>query len=177
VTAAGAALPELRGRRVRLRAHVGEPDIAALARILREPAVARWWHSMADPDRVRADLVDAEPGWVIEVGGACAGWIQFYEETEPDYRHVALDLFLAGAHHGQGLGREAVRLVIDHFAARGHHRFTIDPAADNERAIRSYAALGFRPVGVLRAYERGADGTWHDGLLMDLLVSDLAPAS
>jgi aminoglycoside 6'-N-acetyltransferase len=177
VTDAGAPLPELRGPRVRLRAHVGEPDVAALARILREPAVARWWHSMADPDRVREELIDAEPGWVIEVDGACAGWIQFYEETDPEYRHVALDLFLATAHHGQGLGREAARLVIDHFAARGHHRFTIDPAAANERAIRSYTGLGFRPVGVLRDYERGADGAWHDGLLMDLLVSELPPAS
>lgn len=167
------ALPELRGPRVRLRAHVGEPDIAALATILGEPAVARWWHSMADRGRVRDDLVDAEPGWVIEVGGTCAGWIQFYEESEPDYRHVALDIFLGTAFHGQGLGPEAVRLVIDHFAARGHHRFTVDPAAANERAVRSYTALGFRPVGVLRAFERGADGTWHDGLLMDLLVSEL----
>jgi aminoglycoside 6'-N-acetyltransferase len=60
------------------------------------------------------------------------------------------------------------------FEHRGHHRITIDPAAHNERAIRSYRRLGFRPVGVMRRYERGADGTWHDGLLMDLLPEDLA---
>jgi RimJ/RimL family protein N-acetyltransferase len=47
-------------------------------------------------------------------------------------------------------------------------------AAGNARAIRAYAAVGFRPVGVLRAYERGADGTWHDGLLMDLLAGEPA---
>jgi aminoglycoside 6'-N-acetyltransferase len=28
-------------------------------------------------------------------------------------------------------------------------------------------------VGVMRAYERGDDGTWHDGLLMDLLAGEL----
>jgi aminoglycoside 6'-N-acetyltransferase len=28
-------------------------------------------------------------------------------------------------------------------------------------------------VGVMRAYERSADGGWHDGLLMDLLQEDL----
>ena len=173
---AGAPLLELRGPRVRLRAHVGEADVEALSRILREPAVARWWHSLADPDRVREDLIDAEPGWVIEVDGACAGWIQFYEETEPDYRHVALDLFVATAHHGHGLGREAARLVIEHFAASGHHRFTIDPAAHNERAIRTYAAIGFKPVGRMRDYELGADGTWHDGLLMDLLADEFVRA-
>ena len=28
-------------------------------------------------------------------------------------------------------------------------------------------------VGVMRNYERGVDGTWHDGLLMDLLADEL----
>ena len=59
------------------------------------------------------------------------------------------------------------------FAERGHHRLTIDPAATNEPAIRCYQRLGFRPVGIMRRYERGPDGIWHDGLLMDLLSSDL----
>ena len=54
---------------------------------------------------------------------------------------------------------------------RGHHRLVIDPAADNEPAIRCYTAVGFRPVGVLRRYVDGAG--WHDGLLMDLLAEEL----
>jgi aminoglycoside 6'-N-acetyltransferase len=29
-------------------------------------------------------------------------------------------------------------------------------------------------VGVMREYERGPDGTWHDGLLMELLASELS---
>jgi aminoglycoside 6'-N-acetyltransferase len=90
-----------------------------------------------------------------------------------EYRHAALDVTLAGAHQGCGLGPEALRLVIRHLIEQGHHRFTIDPAVANERAIRAYAKLGFKPVGVMRAYELGADGTWHDGLLMDLLAGEL----
>ena len=35
------------------------------------------------------------------------------------------------------------------------------------------AKVGFRPVGVMRRYERGPDGEWHDGLLMELLAEDL----
>jgi hypothetical protein len=53
------------------------------------------------------------------------------------------------------------------FSECGHHRITIDPAAHNERAIRGYAKVGFRPVGVMRQYERGPDGQFHDGLLMN----------
>ena len=59
------------------------------------------------------------------------------------------------------------------FEDRGHHRITIDPAAANERAIRSYEGVGFKRVGVMRRYERGTDGDWHDGLLLDLLPEDL----
>jgi len=61
------------------------------------------------------------------------------------------------------------------FEQRGHHRITIDPAAANERAIRSYTKVGFRPVGVMREYERGTDGRYHNGLLMDLLRHELRP--
>jgi len=109
----------------------------------------------------------------IEVEGETAGVLMVGEEEEADYRCVSIDLGLAAAHQGRGLGPEAIRLVIDHMIeARGHHRFTIDPAADNERAIRAYAAVGFRPVGVMRCYERAPDGTWRDGLLMDLLAEE-----
>jgi aminoglycoside 6'-N-acetyltransferase len=60
-------------------------------------------------------------------------------------------------------------LFVDH----GHHRLVIDPAADNVAALRSYSKVGSRPVGIMRRYERGAAGTWHDNLLMDLLAEEL----
>jgi len=34
--------------------------------------------------------------------------------------------------------------------------------------------VGFKPVGIMRKYECGSDGTWHDGLLMDLLAEEFA---
>ena len=63
------------------------------------------------------------------------------------YRSVGLDIFLTTARQGQGLGREALRLVIAHYLERGHHRFTIDPAADNERAIRPTRPSASSPSG------------------------------
>jgi aminoglycoside 6'-N-acetyltransferase len=60
------------------------------------------------------------------------------------------------------------------FGQRGHHRITIDPAAANDRAISCYAKAGFHPVGLMRQYERGEDGTFHNGLLMELLRGELA---
>ena len=167
-------LPVLRGERVVLRP-VREPDAVVLLALLSEPEVAAWWHGW-DEARVRRDLI-AEQEWevvvAIEVQGAVAGMLLVGEEEEPDYRHASLDIALATAYQGRGIGPEAMRLVIEHLIAeRGHHRFTIDPAAGNERAIRVYERLGFRRVGVMRRYERGADGSWHDGLLMDLLAEE-----
>jgi aminoglycoside 6'-N-acetyltransferase len=165
----------LRGERVTLRPVV-EADAARLTEILTHPGVARWWGRW-DLDRVKSEFID--PGdesvpFAIEVEGQVAGLIQYAEEDDPDYRHAGIDIFLDPASHGQGLGLDAVRTLARHLIAdRGHHRLTIDPASDNERAIRSYARVGFRPVGVMRQYERGPDGTWHDGLLMDLLAEDL----
>jgi aminoglycoside 6'-N-acetyltransferase len=76
--------------------------------------------------------------------------------------------------HGRGLGTDAVRTLSRYLICeRGHHRLMIDPAADNAAAIRSYTKVGFRQVGIMRRYERGPDGTWHDGLLMDLLADEL----
>jgi len=56
---------------------------------------------------------------------------------------------------------------------RGHHRITIDPAVDNTRAVRAYAKVGFRPVGVLRRYEILPGGGFRDGLLMEVLAEEI----
>ena len=152
-------------------------DVDALREILVDSSVARWWGpATEDRDVAEAWLeVDEDTTqWVIEVDGTVAGSIQAAEEADPDYRHGSIDLFLGPAYQGRGLGRAAIRSVARWlFEERGHHRVTIDPSAANARAIHVYGAVGFKPVGIMRRYERGPDGTWHDGLLMDLLREEL----
>jgi aminoglycoside 6'-N-acetyltransferase len=138
-------------------------DREALEAMFAEPEVKHWWE---DSD------FDTDNGWVIEVDGELAGWLQYEEETYEWYPSVAFDIALRSALHARGYGRRALRLAIEHFVAKGHHRFTIDPNTRNERAIRSYTAAGFKPVGVLRAHERRSSGGWDDSLLMDLIVLD-----
>ena len=111
---------------------------------------------------------------VVEARGAWGGATPWTAENEPDQRHGGIDIFLDPGVHGRGVGTDAVRTLARHLIDdRGHHRLVIDPAADNAAAIRCYSKAGFRPVGIMREYERGADGTWHDGLLMDLLAGEL----
>ena len=137
-----------------------DSDEQPLREIMREPEVARWW-----PDPIRA----REQGLTVEVDGAIVGWLEHHEEAYEWYPSVAFDLFLTSSLHGGGYGRRALSLAIEQFAAKGHHRFTVDPNAENERAIRCYEAVGFRRVGIMRAYERNRDGGWNDALLMELI--------
>jgi len=162
-------LPVLHGEGVTLRPAT-KADVAGLTEILADPDATSWW-GRYDAARVRAEVAGT---WAIEIAGALAGWLHAHEEPDPDFPSVAFDIVLGAPARSRGHGREALRTAIRWFAReRGHHRFTIDPAVENERAIRAYEAVGFRRVGVMRRYERGPDGRWRDGLLMDLLSEEL----
>ena len=165
--------PQLRGSYVVLTPVTAE-HVPDLRRILRTPEVWRRWADEAasagwpfdDPSATR---------FAVLLDGLVRGMVQYAEEDEPAYRHGSIDIFLDPAVHGRGVGRDAVGTLASYLVKdRQHHRLVIDPAADNEPAIRCYAAVGFRPVGIMRRYERDADGTgWHDGLLMDLLADEI----
>ncbi len=167
-------LPSLRGRRVLLEP-VGESHIEALRRILATPEVRARWGDEAGSPSWPFDDPTSQRFAILLTAGEVVGMIQYGEENEPGYRHASIDIFVDPAEHNHGIGRDAVATLARHlFDDLGHHRITIDPAADNEPAIRCYTAVGFRPVGVMRAYERDHTGEgWHDGLLMDLLAAEL----
>ena len=166
--AAGAGGPAAAGDgggRARPRPRSGPPLRCAAG-----GAAATTW-----PNRCGADLADdALTVYAIEHSDRLVGAIQWYAETEPDYRHASLDVFLDPAVRGTGLGGDAIRTLVRHLVDEyGHHRFTIDPAAANTAAIRAYAKVGFRPVGImppLRAgrgralARRAADGPARGGV-------------
>jgi len=164
----------LEGAVVRLRPAT-RADIPDLVKIRRTPEVYAHWRGGDDlVAAVEEDFAEPATAYVIELDGGVVGWIQWEAEEDPDYRHARMDIYVDPAVHNRGVGTDAVRtlarhLIVDH----GHHRLTIDPAAHNAAAIRCYSKVGFRPVGITRQSERGPDGTWHDGLLMDLLAGEV----
>jgi aminoglycoside 6'-N-acetyltransferase len=165
----------LNGQRVLLRP-VEASDLPAFIALFRAPGMEQWWPG-ADREKLAREHIEHKDDvtvYAVVIDGAVLGLIQSWEETEPDYRHAGIDIALHPDIHEQGLGTDAVRTLARHlFESENHHRVTIDPAADNARAIRCYEKVGFRPVGIMRKYERGHDGTFHDGLLMDLLRDEL----
>ncbi len=172
MTQSAQGLPTLVGPRVTLRPpREGEAEAMARA-IARDPASGPRWST--DEATMLRWLTEEGLRWlVVEVGDEAIGLIDFHEVPEPEYRSAGMDIGLLSDKTGRGIGTEALRLLATYLIdERGHHRLTIDPAADNERAIRAYAKIGYRPIGVARCYERGDDGTFHDNLLMDLLAEE-----
>jgi aminoglycoside 6'-N-acetyltransferase len=162
----------LEGQRAHLRAPA-PGDLEDIAeRIAADPEAARWW----SPDPAKnLRWIDDPSSWVliIEADGVVAGLLLVTEEPDPDYRHAGLDITLVGETRGRGLGPDALRTVAAYLFSQGHHRLTIDPALANSRAVRAYEKAGFKRVGVMRQYQRGPDGDWTDGLLMEMVREDL----
>jgi aminoglycoside 6'-N-acetyltransferase len=165
---------ELRGEHVLLRP-LTAADAPLLAGMARQPGFARWWPDLREDElRRMADGAGDVVAFAVVVEGEVVGLAQFHEEDDPGYRHAGIDLALGDDWQDRGLGTDTVRTLARHLVhERDHHRLVIDPAADNARAIRCYEKVGFRAVGILREHERAPDGTWHDGLLMDLLAREL----
>ena len=150
-------------------------ELATLLEVLEDQSVARWW-GLYDMARVREEYEETGDtvAFLVVVEGSVAGMIQYGEETDPHYRSASIDIALTAGFQGRGIGPQALRVLARHlFTGRGHHRITIDPAVENRNAIAAYELVGFRRVGVMRQYERGADGTWHDNLLMDMLAGEM----
>lgn len=157
----------LHGDRVTLRP-IAPEDRAPLKAIRDEPEVIRFWGEQTAEWPGDDETVEE---WVIEHEGELVGFIQFFEEPDEEYRHADVDILLTTRVHGRGLGTDAMRAITRHLIEeRGHHRITLTTWPHNARAIRVYEKVGFRRVGVTRLSERGADGSWHDELLMELVV-------
>jgi aminoglycoside 6'-N-acetyltransferase len=141
---------------------------ATLRRLHQQPGVTRWWGPMEDgfpfdePESIRSAIL---------VDGEVAGMVQWGEEDWAHYRHAWIDIFVGDDYTRRGVGTEVVRRTVRMLIEeRGHHRITIDPAADNEAAIRCYEKAGFTVVGTLRRASREtSSGSWRDELLMELV--------
>jgi len=157
-------MPELCGDIVVLRP-LRFDDAATLRAIRHESAIHAWWGAMEpefpfdEPESTR---------FTIWVDKEIAGMVQYGEESEPEYRHAWIDIFVATRFHGRGLGTDAVRTMARHLVEdRGHHRLTIDPSLDNKAAIRAYEKAGFEPIGVMKLAERSPEGRWRNALFME----------
>ncbi|HEY2041238.1 MAG TPA: GNAT family protein [Jatrophihabitans sp.] len=73
---------------------------------------------------------------------------------------------------GKGYGREALALIVDYgFQIHNLRRIWLETLASNERAIRSYTAVGFVEEGRQREHN-WVNGEYVDNVLMGLMRAD-----
>lgn len=76
---------------------------------------------------------------------------------------------------GKGYGREAIGLLVQHaFQKMNLHRIQLGVRSDNEAAIRSYRAAGFKEEGFFRQALYSA-GKYYDVVRMSCLSNDRGP--
>lgn len=167
-----ATLPVLSGPRVTLRPMLESETLEIARRLATDEQTAPRMGSK--PTTIARWIGDDDVfTYVVERGETIVGVITFEEIDDPDYEAASMDIGMFAGSTDRGLGTETLRVLATYLIdGRGHHRLTIDPAADNARAIRAYEKVGFRPIGIARKYERLDDGSWHDNLLMDLLAEE-----
>ena len=80
---------------------------------------------------------------------------------------------LLGERRGQGIGTDAVRLLLRWaFADLGLSNVMLEAMAWNESALRAYERAGFRPVGRRRG-SLMSEGRRYDEVLMDAIPDDV----
>lgn len=137
-----------------------EADLPLLHGWLHHPHVQQWWGPAESIDELREDFLTggSTRAFIAHRAGEPIGFVQCYEvmgsgdgwwedETDPGARGI--DQFLAHADQlNQGLGRAMVQEFVDRlFQDPAVTVVQTDPSPDNLRAIRCYAAAGFKAVG------------------------------
>lgn len=127
-----------------------------------ETAARRRWEWML------TSSADERINFAIEANGAYIGHIAL-RDIDRRSQHAWLAISLDAEHVGQGYGRDAVRVLLRWaFAIQNFHRISLETWGSNERAIRSYRAVGFVDEGRLRQ-AKWVDGCWEDVVQMGLL--------
>jgi len=165
-----------------LRLRAPQPgDAEARFALGRDPAIMRMYG--ADPQTLPAwtmakaqawvdRVTAAECAWIIEHKGRLIGAVRLHSHDAADHRAQLAIGIEDPASLGRGIGRRVIGHVLDYaFRGAGLHRIGLRVLAMNVRAIKCYAACGFRHEGIERQSAKVGDA-WHDDILMGILAEE-----
>lgn len=174
----------LRGERVVLRATERE-DIKRMHELVNQH-IDLWM--LADAEWQPAPLVAVEKDFekhltdepkadfVIEVDGKLIGNVGLHTRSiNRRSGTVELGISIVDPEYvGKGYGREALTIFLDWaFFVQNHRKIVLTTLGSNERAVRCYAAVGFREEGRQREQE-WFNGSYDDVVWMGLLQREWA---
>jgi aminoglycoside 6'-N-acetyltransferase len=135
------------GERVLLRL-VQDTDFELLVSWFSDPEFVRWWGG--EPlscDQVQRKYLGRRAGVTSYLVVAAAEPVGYAQACLTAVGEGGIDLVLVPRAQGRGLGPDAVRALVRHLLhVERWVRVTVDPAADNERAVRAWRHAGFVEV-------------------------------
>lgn len=122
----------------------------------------------------RANFMDSlssgYDAWVLcaddgdaQAGDALAGY--FLVMYAPDEAHL-LDVALAAARQGAGLGRWLLDRIAARARARGMESILLEVRPSNQRALQVYLHYGYAEIGRRKGYYPAHDGKREDAIVM-----------
>jgi RimJ/RimL family protein N-acetyltransferase len=124
----------------------------------------REWSDNAGPSGIGLSVVRRSDDALV---GRVALW-----GAEPPVPSATLGVFLAPDAQGQGLGADAVRVIVRFgFEEMGLHRIQLGVYSFNTRAIAAYEKLGFVEEGRRREVALHG-GRYYDEVIMAILASE-----
>lgn len=106
---------------------------------------------------------------VAEDNSRIVGYATIYKYPHPRRRGVSdLGMYLHQDLHNVGLGTAMLGYLLDLARKEGVHRIGLHVIADNKIAIHLYEKFGFKVEGVMKDSYFGADGKYHDEIVMGM---------
>ena len=116
----------------------------------------------------RANFIDSVQAgydaWLLrDAGGELAGY--FLLMYALDEAHL-LDVAVAGARHGTGLGRYLLETLCARAREMGAESVLLEVRPSNERALAVYRRFGFAEIGRRKGYYPAHEGKREDAIVM-----------
>ena len=110
---------------------------------------------------------------VAEDDGVVVGFASYSQwRARSGYRHTMEDsVYIAGTHHGRGIGRALLTRLIEHAKAAGHHVMLADIESSNTASIKLHKSLGFQDAGQLNEIGTKFD-RWLSLTILSLPLQD-----
>jgi aminoglycoside 6'-N-acetyltransferase len=133
----------IHGETVNIRP-TSDGDLELLASWFADSQFVTWWGGKPKTrEEVRREYLAHDPArqaYIVEADDEPIGYIQAWSDEPPD---GGIDIVLKPEAQGRGLGVDAVRALALHLRAAGWMHITIDPRAENRRAIKAFEKAGF----------------------------------
>jgi len=108
---------------------------------------------------------------IAEYRNRIVGYASVYKFPHPRRRGIGdLVMYLHQDFHNVGLGKAMLGHLLELARKEGMHRIGLHVIADNRIAVHLYEKFGFKVEGVMKDSYLGADGRYHDELVMGIIL-------